>query len=84
MPLAKSQKSLKKWTKEEWGTKSGKPSTQGKKATGERYLPKKAREALTTKEYAATTKKKRADTAKGKQHSAQPKKIAKKTRSYRK
>jgi hypothetical protein len=84
MALAKSQKSLKKWTKEEWGTKSGKPSTQGKKATGERYLPKKAREALTSKEYAATTKKKRADTAKGKQHSAQPKKIAKKTRSYRK
>jgi hypothetical protein len=84
MALAKSQKSLKKWTKEEWGTKSGKPSTQGKKATGERYLPKKAREALTKKEYAATSKKKRADTKKGKQHSAQPKKIAKKTRSYRK
>jgi hypothetical protein len=49
MPLKKSQKSLKKWTKEEWGTKSGKPSTQGKKATGERYLPKKAREALSDK-----------------------------------
>ena len=32
----KKQKSLSKWTKEEWGTKSGKPSTQGKKATGER------------------------------------------------
>ena len=64
--------------------KSGKPSTQGKKATGERYLPKKARQALTKKEYAATSRKKRADTKKGKQHSAQPKKIAKKTRSYRK
>jgi hypothetical protein len=84
MALKKSQKSLKKWTKEEWGTKSGKPSTQGKKATGERYLPKKARQALTKKEYAATSRKKRADTKKGKQHSAQPKKIAKKTRSYRK
>ena len=84
MALKKSQKSLKKWTKEEWGTKSGNPSTQGKKATGERYLPKKARQALSSKEYAATTKKKRADTKKGKQHSAQPKKIAKKTRSYRK
>ena len=84
MALAKSQKSLKKWTKEEWGTKSGKPSTQGKKATGERYLPKKARQALSSKEYAATTKKKRADTKKGKQHSAQPKKIAKKTKTYRK
>ena len=65
MPLKKSQKSLKKWTKEEWGTKSGKPSTQGKKATGERYLPKKARQALTKKEYAATSRKKRADTKAG-------------------
>lgn len=84
MALKKSQKSLKKWTKQDWGTKSGKPSTQGKKATGERYLPRKAREALTDKEYAATSRKKRADTKKGKQHSKQPKKIAKKTRSYRK
>ena len=40
------QKSLSNWTKEEWGTKSGKNSTQGSKATGERYLPKKARAAL--------------------------------------
>jgi len=75
----KAQKSLKKWTKEEWGTKSGKPSTQGKEATGERYLPEKARKKLTNKEYAATSRKKREDTRKGKQHSAQPKKIAKKT-----
>ena len=84
MAIKKSQKSLKKWTKEDWGTKSGKPSTQGKKATGERYLPKKARAALSDKEYAATSKKKREDTKKGKQHSKQPKKIAKKTRSARK
>ena len=84
MPLKKSQKSLKKWTKQKWGTKSGKNSTQGKNATGERYLPKKAREALSSKEYAATSKKKREDTKKGKQHSPQPKKIAKKTRRYRK
>jgi hypothetical protein len=78
------QKSLKKWTKEKWGTKSGKPSTQGKKATGERYLPKKAREALTDKEYKATTAKKRADTKAGKQFSKQPKKIAVKTAKSRK
>jgi len=83
MALRKPQKSLKKWTKEEWGTKSGKPSTQGKKATGERYLPKKAREALSDKEYATTSAKKREDTKKGKQHSAQPKKIAKKTARHR-
>lgn len=79
----KAQKSLTKWTKEDWGTKSSKNSTVGKKATGERYLPKKARESLTKKEYAATTAKKRADTKKGKQFSAQPKKIANKTSRYR-
>jgi len=77
--LKKQQKSLNKWTGEKWGTKSGKPSAK----TGERYLPKNARNALSSKEYAATTAKKRKDTAKGKQHSAQPKKIAKKTAKYR-
>lgn len=77
------QKSLSKWTKEDWGTKSGKPSTQGKKATGERYLPKKARDALTKKEYAATSRKKREDTKAGKQFSKQPKKIAEKTAKHR-
>jgi len=76
---SKPQKSLSKWTKEEWGTKSGKPSTQGKKATGERYLPKKARQSLSKAEYAATSRKKREDTKKGKQFSKQPKKIATKT-----
>lgn len=78
------QKSLKNWTKEEWGTKSGKPSTQGAKATGERYLPKKAREALSPAEYAATTRAKREGTRKGKQFVAQPTKIAKKTAKHRK
>ena len=84
MALKKPQKSLKKWQKEDWGTKSGKPSTQGKKATGERYLPKKAREALSDEEYAATSRKKREDTKKGKQFSKQPKAIAKKTAKHRK
>jgi hypothetical protein len=77
------QKSLKKWTDEKWGTKSGKPSTQGPKATGERYLPKGAREALSPAEYAATTRAKREGTRKGKQFVAQPKKIAKKTAKFR-
>ena len=77
------QKSLSKWTKEEWGTKSGKPSTQGKNATGERYLPKKARQALSSSEYAATSKAKREGMKKGKQFVKQPKSIAKKTAKYR-
>jgi guanylate kinase len=82
--VKKPQKSLKKWTKQEWGTKSGKPSTQGPKATGERYLPKKARESLSSSEYAATTRAKREGTRKGKQYVPQPKKIAKKTARSRK
>jgi len=73
------QKSMTKWTNEDWGTKSGKPS--GK--TGERYLPKKAREALTPAEYAATTRAKREGTRAGKQFVAQPKKIARKTAKFR-
>ncbi len=80
MALAKSQQSLKKWTKQKWGTKSGKKSSE----TGERYLPDAAIKALSDAEYAATTRKKRKDTKKGKQHSKQPKKVAKKTRAYRK
>ena len=81
--LAKSQQSLKAWTEQKWRTKSGKPSTQGSKATGERYLPEKAIKSLSSAEYAATTKAKRAGKAKGKQFVKQPKTIAKKTASYR-
>jgi len=84
LALKKSQKSLKAWTKQKWRTKSGKPSTQGPKATGERYLPSAAIKALSSSEYAATTQKKRKDTKKGKQVSKQPKAVAKKTRKYRK
>ena len=83
MAIKKSQRSLKKWTKQKWRTKSGKPSTQGPKATGERYLPSSAIKSLSAKEYAATSRKKRQDTKKGKQVSKQPKRIAKKTAAYR-
>ena len=81
--MKKPQQSLKNWTKQKWRTKSGKPSTQGPKATGERYLPAKAIKALSAKEYAATTKAKRKATKSGKQVAKQPKKIAKKTARYR-
>ena len=79
MALAKSQKSLKAWTKQKWRAKSGKPSAK----TGERYLPEKAIKSLTSAEYAATTKAKREGTAAGKQFVKQPKKIAKKTAKFR-
>lgn len=70
--------SLQQWTDEDWGTKSGRKSRQ----TGERYLPREAREALSDEEYARTTKKKRKDTAKGKQFSAQPEDVQRKTAKY--
>jgi|TARA_R110000751_G_scaffold6374_3_gene27226 hypothetical protein len=79
MSIAKSQKSLKDWTKQKWKTKSGKPS----KETGERYLPEKAIKAMSSSQYAASTKKKRADTKKGKQFSKQPKSAAKISKRYR-
>jgi hypothetical protein len=77
------QKSLVNWTKQKWRTKSGKPSTQGSKATGERYLPTAAIKALSSSEYAASTAAKRKATRKGKQFSKQPKKIAAKTKRFR-
>ena len=84
MALTKRQRSLKSWTKQKWRTKSGKPSTQGRKATGERYLPEKAIKALSSSEYAKTTAAKRKATRAGKQVSKQPKKIAAKTKRFRK
>jgi hypothetical protein len=70
---------LTKWTKEDWGTKSGKPS----KETGERYLPKNAIKNLSDKEYKETSDAKRKGTKEGKQFVEQPKNIAEKTKKYR-
>ena len=78
--LAKSQQSLKAWGDQEWTTKSGKKSSE----TGERYLPKKAIEALSPQEYAATTRAKRQGKAQGKQFVPQPKTVKAKVKPYRK
>jgi len=78
--LAKSQQSLKSWGDQKWTTKSGKKSSE----TGERYLPKKAIQALSPQEYAATTRAKRAGKAAGKQFVPQPKGIKAKVKPYRK
>ena len=79
MPLKKSQRSLKSWTKQKWRTKSGKKSSK----TGERYLPEKAIKSLSPQEYAATTRAKRKGTKEGKQFVKQPKNISKKVKKYR-
>jgi Family of unknown function (DUF5872) len=69
---SKSQKSLKRWTKQEWRTPSGKPSVQGPKATGEVYAPKKAIERLRSspggmQKLVSATRAKRAALQKGEQ-----------------
>lgn len=73
------QTSLRAWTNQEWTTKSGKKSSE----TGERYLPKKAIQNMSDREYRQTSQAKREGMRKGKQHVAQPKKIAQKTAKYR-
>lgn len=69
MPLKKSQKSLKRWTKQKWRTASGKKSSE----TGEVYAPSRTIKKLkSTKsgraKLAAANRKKRAATRKGKQY----------------
>jgi len=77
--LSPAAKSLRQWTRQEWRTRSGKPSLQ----TGERYLPAKAIAALTPAQYAATTKAKRAGLLKGEAMTSQPEKIAEIVKKYR-
>ena len=81
--MKKPQQSLLNWTRQDWRTKSGKPSTQGPKATGERYLPASAIKALTPAEYSKTSAAKREGTRAGKQFVSQPKAIQKKTAKFR-
>lgn len=68
----KAQRSLTSWTGQDWTTKSGKPSRE----TGERYLPRRVIEQLTSAEYAETSRAKRKGTKQGNQYVKQPAKIA--------
>jgi len=69
MALKKSQKSLKRWSKQKWRTASGKESSK----TGEVYAPANTIKKLKStaagrKKLAAANKKKREASAKGKQY----------------
>ena len=70
---------LTQWTRQDWTTKSGRPSRE----TGERYLPRAAIESLSSSEYGATTRAKRAGGGVG-SVVAQPQSIREKTRKFRK
>jgi len=78
------QKSLTKWTKQKWRTKSGKPSIMGPLATGERYMPASAVRSLSSSEHASTTRAKRAAIKKGKQFASNTPKAKKKITKARK
>ena len=67
MAKKESQKSLSRWTKQDWRTKSGKPSIQGPDATGEAYAPAAAIQSMSDKKYASATAKKRAAKKAGEQ-----------------
>lgn len=74
-----SNNSLVRWGAQRWRTKSGLPSH----ITGERYLPEKAIQALSPRDYAATTRSKRASMARGQQFSRQPKSVARIVKAFR-
>ena len=83
MALKEPQASLKKWTKQKWGYSSEKESDKSKSDRG-RYLPEKAWKSLSSGEKAATNRAKRQGSKSGEQFVAQPEKIAKKVRKFRK
>lgn len=78
LSVKKTQQSLKSWTDQKWRTSDGSKSN-GKK----RYLPDAAWNSLTPAEKRATNAAKAKGNRAGKQHVAQPKKVAKKTAKFR-
>lgn len=82
-PLTRSQRSLRKWSRQRWGTRSGRNSVIGVGATGERYLPRAVLRRLSAKDYRATTAAKRRSLRAGAQYSPQPREVRRKIRSCR-
>ena len=79
MALKKSQKSLKKWTKQEWGYITKGDAKKPRRKRG-RYLPKSVRKSLTKSQKAYQNRRKRAASARGKQRAKYTKSIARKVR----
>ena len=71
--------SLRKWVKQDWTTKSGRPSH----LTGERYLPRRAFSSLSRGELASINRSKRKAMREGRQFSRMSKRIASKVRKFR-
>ena len=79
MALKKSQKSLKKWTKQKWGYLNPKDAKKPRKKRG-RYLPASVRRSMTASQKAYENRKKRAANKKGKARAKYTKRTARKVR----
>lgn len=73
-PKTAAQRDLSEWTRQRWGTMSGRPSNSlvNPDARDERYLPAAKLSKTSLDYYTATSAKKRTDRMAGKQHSRQP------------
>ena len=74
-----SSNSLRRWVKQDWTTKSGRPSH----ITGERYLPRRAFASLSRAELASVNRSKRRAMREGRQFSRMSRRIASKVRKFR-
>ena len=84
MPLKKSQRSLKAWTKQNGELKVASHRHRVQKQPGRDIYRQSPFKSLSPQEYAATTRAKRKATKAGKQFSKQPKKIRAKVKPHRK
>tara|TARA_R100001440_G_scaffold33436_1_gene52358 strand:- start:1702 stop:1950 length:249 start_codon:yes stop_codon:yes gene_type:complete len=82
MALKKSQKSLKKWTKQDWGYVSKGDSKKPRRKRG-RYLPASVRRGMTASQKAYENRRKRAANRRGKQRAKYSKRTAAKVRRAR-
>ena len=82
MALKKSQRSLKKWTKQDWGYVSEGDSKKPRSQRG-RYLPASVRKKLTKPQKAYENRLKRAANKKGTQRAKYSRSTAKKVRGAR-
>ena len=80
MALKKSQRSLKKWTKQDWGYVSKGDRKKPRRKRG-RYLPASVRRGMTASEKSYENRKKRAASRRGKKSAKYSKKTARKVRS---
>jgi hypothetical protein len=82
MALKKSQKSLRKWTKQKWGYVTPSDSKKPRSKRG-RYLPASVRKGLTKSQKAYENRLKRAANKKGQQRARYSKRTRSKVRSAR-